>query len=79
MRINAQIKNFFSDNTFAIHIFKNSIDIINYTSLGHFDATKVFVYDKEKEILIKGENLVVSKLLNDEVLITGILKNIEFR
>ena len=52
---------------------------MNYSDIGHFDANKVVVKTKLKDIIIKGNNLVVSKLLKDEILISGEFNNIEFR
>ena len=56
-----------------------NLNFVNYTSIGHFDNNKVIIYYKKGEIIIKGENLTVNKLMNDEILITGKFKSIELR
>ena len=40
---------------------------------------KIIVRKQNGSIIINGTNLVVSKLLNDEILIDGKISNIEFR
>lgn len=76
------IKNFrdiILDTEFKITVLLDRIDIINYESIGHFDNNKVIVRHKNGDIVIKGKNLVVSKLMNDEVLVKGKIENIELR
>lgn len=74
-----RFRNYLLENEFKMNILKNQIDIVNYTSIGHFDSNKIIVRLIDSSIVIHGNNLVVSKLLNDEILITGEIKNIEFR
>lgn len=79
MNIVNGIRAYIEDNELKITIFDNKINILNYSDIGHFDANKVVVKTKLKDIIIKGNNLVVSKLLKDEILISGEFNNIEFR
>lgn len=71
------------DNDFKIVILINKINIVNFYELGHFDNNKVIIrYKIDNNIhtlIIKGKNLVVSKLKIKEVLIEGVIDNIEFR
>ena len=53
--------------------------IINYIDISHFDNNKIIIKYKEGNILVGGENLVVSKLTKDEILIEGSIEKIEFR
>ena len=73
------IRSYILEDELQINVFKDKVNIVNYTKIGHFDNTKVMVYYNEGLIEIKGEKLVVSKLLNNEILITGVIKNIELR
>ena len=59
-------------------MIENRVDVVNYDSIGHFDSTKVMIRNKNKVLSIKGKNLVVSRLLSDEVLVTGEIQTIEF-
>lgn len=79
MNLLNNVRSFLLEEEFQVHIYSGKVDIINYTNIGHFDSTKVIVYHAQGNIEIKGEKLVVSKLLNDEILVMGVIKNIEFR
>jgi len=79
MKVINNIRSFLLEDDFEIRIFKNKVNIVNYNSIGHFDSNKIIIYYDAGSIAIKGENLAVSKLLKDEVLITGIILNIELR
>lgn len=79
MNIINGIRSYVLDNEFKITILKNKIDILNYTDIGHFDDEKIIIKTNYKDIIIKGNDLVVSKLMKDEILITGDFTNIELR
>lgn len=79
MKILNNFRSFLLEDNFEIHIYKNKIDILNYTSMGHFDSNKIIVYSDNGYITITGKDLVVTKLLKDEVLITGSINSIELR
>lgn len=74
-----KLRSYISENEFEMKIYKNQIDVLNYESIGHFDTNKVIIRLKDGNVVINGEYLVVSKLLSDEILVTGTIKNIEFR
>ena len=73
------IRSYIQGSDTKIIIINNKINIINYKDIISFDSNIVIIKLDKKNIIIKGEDLVVSKLMNDEVLITGVFKNIEFR
>ncbi len=79
MNIINGIRSYILENETKITIINNKINITNYIDIGHFDSEKIIVKLNKKNITIKGNNLVVSKLMNDEILITGNFNNIEFR
>lgn len=81
MNIINGIRSYVLDSELKITILSNKINIVNYKDIGHFDSNKIVIKgkDKDKDIIIKGSELVVSKLLSDEILITGNFSNIEFR
>ena len=78
MKLLSNFRSFLLEDNFSLNIYKNKIDIINYTSIGQIENDKIVIRYDTGSLIIKGEKLVVSKLLNDEILITGIIKNIEF-
>ncbi len=79
MKIIDNFREYMVNNEFVINIYKDKINIINYTSLGTIDDNKISVNSENKNILITGEKLVLKKLLNDEILISGVIKKIELR
>lgn len=79
MKIVNRIRNYLLEEEFEFHVYKDHVNVINYTRIGHFDSDKVMIDYDGGSLVIKGEKLVVSKLLHDEVLITGVIKSIELR
>ena len=73
------LRSYILETDFKITILKNKIDIVNYIEIDHFDDTKIIVRFAEGHLIIKGENLTISKLLNDELLIIGKAKTIDFQ
>lgn len=74
-----EVRSFILENEFSIHIYKNKVNVVNYESIGHFDSKEVRIYHTKGEIIVKGSELVVSKLMQEEILILGNIKLIEFR
>ena len=79
MNIINGIRSYVLENDLKITILNNKINIVNYKDIGHFDFNKIIVKTDIGDVIIKGSDLVVSKLLNSEILITGNFSNIEFR
>lgn len=74
-----KIRGYLLEEEFTVNIFKNKINVVNYTNIDHFDFNKVVIRYKEGILKIIGNDLVVSKLLNDEILIIGEIHKIELR
>ena len=79
MSIVRRARNYLLDEMFNMRVLKNKINICNYETIGYLDNDLIIINYDGGEIKIKGENLVVSKLMNDEILISGEIKNIEMR
>lgn len=79
MKLVRRARNYLLDEVFNMRILRNKINISNYDSIDYFDTDQIIINYIDGKIKIKGENLVVSKLLNDEILISGNIKNIEMR
>ena len=79
MGIVGKLRSYLLEDDFVVHILENQINVVNYTSIGEIGGEKVMIRYLGGLLIIKGERLVVSRLLKDEVLITGKLKTIEFR
>ena len=79
MKIIDGIRNYVIEQEFEIRIINNKVDVINYKDIGHFDSNKVIINYSDGSVVIKGNNLVVSKLMNVEILIGGEIKGLELR
>ena len=79
MKLINNIREYMINNEFVINIYEDKINIINYSNIGAIEESKIIVNGNNKMILINGEHLVLKKLLNDEILIAGNVKKIEFR
>lgn len=73
-----KLENYILENEFQINILSGKIDVINYIDIDHFDSNKILIKYKNGTIIIKGEDLIISKLLTDEILIIGEIKSLEF-
>lgn len=77
------LRSYILDTEFKVTILDGRINIVNFSELGHFDNNKVIVRflknNNPHNLIIKGRNLVVSKLKSNEVLIEGVIDNLEFR
>lgn len=65
------------DNEFKINIFHNKINIVNYLEVISLEDNRISIKYRDGNIVIKGKNLLVKKLLDKEILITGNIKLIE--
>ena len=77
MNLFNNIREYMINNEFVINIYNDKINIINYTSLGAIENTKILVNGPDKNVLITGEKLALKKMLNNEILISGVIKKIE--
>lgn len=70
--------NYINDNNFRMIYKNNNIDVINYTKILDFSSTLISFEYKNNSYYIEGENLVISKMMEDEILITGKINKITF-
>ena len=69
--------NYVKDSDFRINIYHGKINIVNYLDIISLDEGRISIKYSEGSLVIKGKNLKVIKLLDSEVLITGVIKLIE--
>ena len=72
------LKTYILENDFRVNFVQGKINIVNYTSIDHFDVDKIVIRHSEGVVIVKGESLIITKLLGDEMLISGKIKNLEF-
>ena len=77
MNKNDLINRYLLDNEYKITITNKNIHIINYVSIEDFSSEKIIVKNKEGLITIFGKNLVITKMMDDEVLIVGDFSDIQ--
>lgn len=73
------LRNYISENEFRINIVTGKVDIVNYQTIDHFDDKRIIIEYDNGIITVKGQNLIISKLLHDEVLISGEIEAVEFK
>ncbi len=74
-----KFENLVLENEFKINYISNCLNIVNYLDISHFDNNKIMVNYKDGIVTVLGKNLVVSRLVSDELLIEGSIDKIEFR
>ena len=72
-------RNYIYDKRFQVYIFENKINILNYNNIISFTDKKIIIDIDKNIITISGSDLIISKLLDDELLIEGLIVNVEFR
>ena len=72
-----RISNFIRDNELEINIYNNQIHIKNYLRLISLENNYISLTAHNKKLLIKGTNLSLKKILDQELLITGNFNSIE--
>ena len=71
MKIIDKINNYINENKYKIIITDNYINIINYIEILDFNSNRISIRHANGITNIIGVDLVVSKMLEDEVLIIG--------
>ena len=71
------LREYVLETNFKIYIEQNKIDVVNYDLIESVTNNKISLKYNNKILNIIGNDLVIKKLLNDEILIEGKLKNIE--
>lgn len=73
------IKNIILENKFKFCYLNGYLEITNYESIPIFNFEEINIKYKEGMLMIYGDDLVISKLEKDELLIGGNIRSIEIR
>ena len=73
MNIRTKLNDYLIDTKYKIIIKDNQINIINYEEIIDFGINKITVKCNTNKIIIEGNNLIITKMLDDEILIKGII------
>ena len=76
MKIFNKLENYLNEQEYKMVIRNNQINIVNYDEIVDFSSNKIIVKNRANLIIIEGKNLTISKMLDNEVLISGIISNI---
>lgn len=76
MQIRKKIDDYLFDNKFKINITDKYVNIVAYDEVVDFSSNKIIVKNKEKLITIEGKDLIISKMMDNELLINGLINNI---
>ena len=74
-----KFRSYLLEEQFNMNVFKDKVEITNYTEIDHFDINKIIIKYDKGEVVINGKNLIISRLMSDSILIKGNINNIELR
>ncbi len=77
MKLFDRIDNYISEYKYKVIIVDNSVNIVNYKKIIEFTDNVIKVESKDGITTVNGSNLVIAKMLSDEILITGKIYSIE--
>lgn len=78
MKIFKLVEEYINDKEYSMIYKNNKLNIINYTEIGDFSSSLISVKNKNTIYHIEGENLVIVRMMDSEILITGNIKRITF-
>ena len=76
MKLINKLDRYLEDKNYEIIIKENKVNIINFKEIIDFSSSKITLRCDNKIINIEGKNLIIGKMLDDELLITGSIYNI---
>ena len=72
------IKNILNNKYYEINIKENSLHLINYINVIDIMSNKIDILLNNKTLIVNGSNLIICALDENELLIKGNIKGIEF-
>ena len=76
MRLISKLDGFLENRNYEIIIKEDNVNIINFKEIIDFSANHISLKCDSKIINIEGKSLIISKMLDEEILITGIISNV---
>ena len=77
MKLYQELRNYIDNQKFKLTYSDNYLNIINYNKIIILEHDRIDISVFNKIIKIKGKNLKLMRLLNQEILITGLINCIE--
>lgn len=72
-----RLREYINDNEFRLTVFSDRVHVMNFLNIVSLEEERISFLTSKGRVIIKGKNLCLNKLLNDEVLISGTIMNIE--
>ena len=79
MKFVKMINNYVNDRNYSMIYRNNTLDIVNYSEIIDFSSKFISIRYEENVYCIEGDNLVISRMMENEILITGDINNITFK
>ena len=77
MKAIKKIINYINNKDFKIIFINNSVNVVNYSKILEIKSDIITIENNDRLVFIKGNDLKLNKLLDNEILITGIISKIE--
>ena len=71
------LRNYISDVEFRVNLYKDKVHIVNYTKIDTIENSRISIWYSSCMLIIKRKELALKKLLDDEILIKGIINSVE--
>ena len=78
MKILNRLDNYINEKEYSMIYKYNKLDVINYTEIKDSTSKIITIRYQNKIYQIKGSNLVISRMMDNEILISGNIENITF-
>ena len=79
MRIVKNLSNFLKDQEYYIDIFNNYLHVYSYLDLISLSSKLIELKMPDFNLIIEGENLIITEMDKQELLIKGIITNVGFK
>lgn len=73
------LKNYIFDLDYRITILKNKINIFNYQKILTLNSKEIVLLIDNNKLVIKGNNLVLKKMIDNELLLLGSITYLEVK
>ena len=73
-----RLSGYLTNDDYRVTILKKGIHIINYVEIVDFSSNRVIVRYKDGITTFNGNDLVISKMMDDELFVTGKLVSVEY-
>lgn len=78
MKLFNYLDRYIVDSEFKVIIMNDYLNVVNYSEVIDFSSKEISIRYDRGIMIINGDNLVVSKMLDDELLIKGNIKSISY-